>query len=141
MVQIQLTYEGGLRCRATHGPSGAQLLTDAPVDNHGKGESYSPTDLVATATGTCMLTILAIRAEQLGLDVTGATVTVEKFMVADPLRRIGRLEVELRLPIEVDGDTREALEEAALHCPVVESLSPRIEVPARFAWGAGAPTS
>ena len=93
MVTISVVYEGELRCRATHDPSGEELRTDAPVDNHGRGESFSPTDLVGVAMGTCMVTIMGIAADKRGLDLTGTTVRVEKRMVADPKRRIGALEI------------------------------------------------
>lgn len=135
MVQIQATYEGGLRCRATHGPSGAELLTDAPVDNRGKGQSFSPTDLVATALGVCMVTVMGIKAEDHGWDLTGATVTVEKKMIADPVRRIGKLVVVIRVPGEFDEKARTILERAAHTCPVHKSLHPDVEIPVRFEWG------
>ena len=138
MVKIQATYEGGLRCRAEHGPSGAALSTDAPVDNQGKGESFSPTDLVATALGTCMLTTMGIVAERHGWDLSGAEALVEKGMVADPARRIGRLAVEIRVPAKLDQRARETLERTALTCPVHKSLRPEVEIPVRFAWGTAA---
>jgi len=95
MVEIELVYEAGLRTRASHGPSGAALETDAPVDNHGRGESYSPTDLVATALGGCMLTVMGILAERHSWPLDGTRVRIEKHMVAEPLRRIGRLLAEI----------------------------------------------
>ncbi|MEM7308130.1 MAG: OsmC family protein [Planctomycetota bacterium] len=136
MVQVQVTYDGSLRCRATHGPSGASVLTDAPVDNHGKGESFSPTDLVATALGACMMTIMGIQAEKHGWDLVGSTVQVEKGMAADPERRIGSLTVVIRIAAELDEKGRTILERAALHCPVHKSLRPEVDIPVRFEWGA-----
>ena len=97
MVEIQILYEGGLRTRAVHGPSATALLTDAPVDNHGKGESFSPTDLVATALGACMLTVMGIVAARHGWDMRGSCVRVVKSMVSEPVRRIGKLEVWLQI--------------------------------------------
>src|SRR5260221_14414378 len=97
-VRIDFRYEGQLRCSAVHGPSQNQLLTDAPVDNHGRGESFSPTDLVATALGTCMLTVMGIFAEKHEIDLRGATATVFKEMITPPVRRIGRLACEIRVP-------------------------------------------
>ena len=141
MVQIEITYEGGLRCEATHGPSGATVLTDAPVDNHGQGQSFSPTDLVATALGTCMVTIMGIKADQHGWDLRGTAVSVEKKMVTDPERRIGRLTVVIRVPGEHEEKARETLERAALTCPVHRSMRPEIEIPVRFEWGVAAPAS
>src|SRR5690348_3988504 len=98
MVEITATYEGQLHCNAKHGPSGSTLSTDAPKDNMGKGESFSPTDLVATALGTCMLTTMGIVAQRHNLDMTGATVRVEKHMTTSGPRKIARLPVEIRIP-------------------------------------------
>ena len=122
-VQISVTYEGQLRTRATHGPSGNSLVTDAPVDNHGRGESFSPTDLVATAIGTCMATVMGIFAERHGIDLKGMSVSVKKEMVQTPVRRIGRLEAEIRVPLPATHPYRAALERAALTCPVHSSRS------------------
>lgn len=135
MVTIQTRYEGGLRCQATHGPSQTRLLTDAPVDNLGKGESFSPTDLVATALGTCMLTTMGIVAGRHGWAMEGATATVVKEMVADPARRIGRLRVRIHMPQALEPKAREALERAALQCPVHHSLAANVEIPIEFQWG------
>jgi uncharacterized OsmC-like protein len=89
-VRIEVQYEGELHTSARHGPSGAVLETDAPKDNEGKGESFSPTDLLATALGTCMLTVMGILARRKGWELKGARVSVDKDMVADPVRRVGR---------------------------------------------------
>ena len=137
-VEVQIAYEGTLRCRAAHGPSGRELHTDAPVDNHGKGESFSPTDLVATALGTCMVTTMGIVAERNGWDLSGTRVRVEKHMLADPRRRIGSLPCEIRVPVDLAEADRLVLEETAHTCPVRLSIGERIEVPLRFVWGAGA---
>jgi len=136
MVQVDVVYEGGLRVRATHEPSGRELVTDAPLDNQGKGESFSPTDLVATALGTCMITIIGIVAERHGWEVVGATARVEKGMVADPVRRIGSLEVVITVPGDRSLKEQELLEKAAMTCPVHKSLSSEIEIPVRFEFGA-----
>ena len=135
MVEIEIAYEGRLRCRAVHGPSGAVLATDAPKDNMGQGESFSPTDLVATALGTCMLTIMGIVAQRHGIDLEGTTVTVGKEMVATPTRRIGRLTVDIRVPRAVSPEQQLLLENAAHTCPVHKSLHPDIETPVTFHWG------
>jgi putative redox protein len=134
-VRIEFGYQGQLRCTSTHGPSKAQVLTDAPVDNQGRGESFSPTDLVATALGSCMLTTMAIYAERHGVDLRGATATVEKEMIADPLRRIAKLTTALTLPLTGDHPQRPALERAALTCPVHRSLREDVDIPVTFAWG------
>lgn len=134
MVEIHAIYEGGLRCSAIHGPSGSAIETDAPVDNHGKGERFSPTDLAATSLGTCMMTIMGIYAEKNGIDLTGTKVRVLKEMTPEPPRRIAKLTVEMTLPLPVDHPRREALERAALGCPVYLSLHPEIEKAVTFAW-------
>lgn len=138
MVRVEIRYEGTLRCRAVHGPSGVALETDAPLDNKGRGESFSPTDLVATALGTCVLTTMAILAERHGWDLAGARVSVEKTMIADPVRRIGGLATHVHVPAELDGKARTALERAAHTCPVHQSLDARVEAPIHFEWGPGA---
>jgi len=134
MVQIQIEYEGDLRCRAVHGPSGTELRTDAPADNQGQARSFSPTDLVATGSGTCMLTIMGIAAEKHGWDLRGATATVEKHMIADPARRIERLEIVLRIPGDFDERARTTLERAAMACPIHRTLDGKVELPVRFEW-------
>lgn len=133
-VSISVEYQGGLRCLATHGPSGNQFVTDAPVDNHGKGESFSPTDLVATALATCMATVMNIKAAQKGYDITGMKVSVEKHMSADAPRRIVRLPVIIEIPLPADHSDRAVLEATALACPVHQSLHPDIEKPVTFVW-------
>lgn len=133
-VQIDAIYEGDLRCRATHGPSGAVLLTDAPVDNHGKGESFSPTDLVATGVGVCMMTVMGIYAQRHEIVLRGMSVGVKKEMVQAPVRRIGRLTVEFRIPLAADHPHRAALERAAMTCPVFMSLHADVEKVVTFAW-------
>ena len=135
MVRIDITYEGELRTRAVHTPSGTELLTDAPVDNHGKGESFSPTDLAATALGACIATIMGIVAERHEVDLSGMRVTVKKDMVTEPVRRIGKLTTVIHVPAEPDEKTRTMLERAALSCPVHASLHPDIEKPVVFRWG------
>lgn len=133
MVSIAVTYQGELRTEAVHGPSGTVLVTDAPKDNHGKGESFSPTDLVATALGSCMLTIMGIAARNLQVDIAGARVTVEKEMTPPP-RRIGKLAVVIDVPVVLDDTQKKKLEEAALTCPVHKSLHPDIVIPIIFRW-------
>ena len=133
-VQIDVTYEGGLRTRAVHGPSRNSVVTDPPVDNHGKGESFSPTDLVATAFGTCMATVMGIFAERHSIDLRGMQVVVKKEMTQTPVRRIGRLPTEIRVPLPADHPHRAALERAALTCPVHASLHPDVEKPVTFVW-------
>ncbi|MBM4011600.1 MAG: OsmC family protein [Planctomycetes bacterium] len=134
MLQVSSRYEGGLRCRATHGPSGTTLVTDAPVDNHGKGESFSPTDLVATALGACMLTIMGIVAERHAIDLVGATVETVKEMTKEPPRRIASLRTRITIPLPADHPQRQLLEQAAHTCPVHKSLHPDIDALVEFVW-------
>lgn len=131
MVKIDIHYEGGLRCKLKHGPSGTEISTDAPKDNMGKGESFSPTDLVASGLGACMMTIMGIYAQRHSIALEGAHVTVLKEMSADP-RRIAKLTVQFNLPKGIPTAERAALERAALTCPVHKSLHPDIEIPVNF---------
>ncbi len=135
MVEIQMEYQGALRVQATHGPSGAEVCTDAPVDNHGRGESFSPTDLVATALGGCVLTVMGIYAERHEIDLRGTTIRVRKIMSTTPPRRIACLEMTLQCPIDPGLRHSQALELAAHSCPVHQSLHPEIEKPMSFLWG------
>jgi len=135
MVEVRICYEGDLRCTATHGPSSTKLQTDAPVDNMGKGESFSPTDLVATGLGTCILTILGIISQRHAIPVGGAAVTVTKAMTTQPPRRIARLGVTVKIPQELTDEQKQRLINAAESCPVKKSLHPDIEVCMDWAWG------
>ena len=134
MVTITSQYDGGLRCTSTHGPSQVTLITDAPVDNHGKGESFSPTDLVATAVANCMMTVMAIAAERHGVDVKGTTVTIRKEMSSDSPRRIVGLKSVMTIPLPADHPQRSLLEAAALACPVKKSISTEIDASVEFRW-------
>jgi putative redox protein len=134
MVRQTLVYEGQLRARATHTPSGTVLIADAPVDNHGKGESFSATDLVVTALGTCKLLTMGIAAQRDGVSIDGATANVEKHMSSDPPRRIARLVVQISFPAGIPLDYRVKLERTARGCPVARSLSSEIEIEASFSY-------
>src|SRR5271154_6030030 len=129
MVEIQIAYQGKLRCSATHVDSGATLLTDAPKDNMGRGESFSPTDLVATALGTCMLTIMGIAAQRMEVDLRGATASVTKEMSSAPPRRIARLAVTISVPGKLTDEQKQKLQNAAMTCPVHKSLHPDVAAP------------
>ena len=131
-VRIDVEYEGDLHCRLHHGPSGAEIATDAPVDNQGKGETFSPTDLLAAALGSCILTTMGIYARRKEIELRGSRVTVSKEMIADPLRRVARLVVEIRLPAAVEASQRTVLENAAHTCPVERSLHPNTKVDMTF---------
>ena len=133
MVPITARYDGDLSTTATHGPSGAALQTDAPKDNEGQGRFFSPTDLVATALGSCILTTMAIVARRHGLQFGGATIAVEKHMQQSP-RRIGRLPVVVRIPGRYTAEQKQLLERTAHACPVHKSLHPEIDAPIELVW-------
>jgi putative redox protein len=135
VVRIQTEYQGDLHCTSVHTPSKTELATDAPVDNQGRGESFSPTDLIATSLGACMLTTMGIVARTLNVDLTGATASVEKEMSSTPPRKINRLTVAIRVPRTTSPENQQRLENAAHTCPVKKSLHPDIETPIEFAWG------
>lgn len=125
-MTTKVLYEGQLRCRAIHVKSGTLLSTDAPTDNEGKGESFSPTDLVATALGSCMLTIMGIAARKHDISLKGATTEVTKIMKSNP-RRIARIEVIIQMPSHYSKKERAILEKAAHGCPVAQSLHPDLK--------------
>lgn len=123
----KITYTGGLRTEAVHLKSGTKIVTDAPVDNHGKGEAFSPTDLVATALGSCMLTIMGISANSHDIDIEGATVEVEKIMASNP-RRIKKIRLVMTMPAKGYSPRDRKLLEAAAHgCPVGNTIMEGVE--------------
>jgi putative redox protein len=134
VVRVDVVYEGDLHCLATHGPSGDRLPTDAPVDNRGRGAHFSPTDLVGTAMGTCMLTIMGIAARDKGFDMDGARAEVLKEMSAVPRRHISKLTVRITLPARLGPRERAVLEAAAHGCPVHASLGPDTHVDLGFVY-------
>ncbi len=133
MVKCKMTYQGGLHTELLHGPSGATVCTDAPVDNHGKGESFSPTDLMCAAMAGCMATIMGIYAEEQGLNLDGMTIEVGKVMSANP-RRIARIETVITVPLPAANPHQEALAQCALGSPAMRSFHPDIEVPITWNW-------
>ena len=118
----KVVYLGHLRTEATHLESGNVIITDAPVDNHGNGEAFSPTDLVATALASCMITIMGIVGERYGIDLVGVTAGVEKIMITDP-RRIGEVRIKINFPNPIKEKDQIKLERAARTCPVSGSMS------------------
>ena len=130
-----IVYEGNLRTVATHLASGTAIQTDAPVDNQGKGERFSPSDLVATALGSCMMTIMGIKARDMEVDLKGTRLDVEKIMKSDP-RRIGGVNITFSFPeqLRIDDKQKTILERAAHTCPVIYSINPEIEVKVVFNW-------
>jgi uncharacterized OsmC-like protein len=131
----QIIYKGDLRSVATHIQSGTVIETDAPTDNQGKGERFSPTDLVATALGTCMITTMGIKARTMDIDLAGTRLDVTKIMVSDP-RRIGKIIVHVFFPegLTVDDKQKEILERTARTCPVERTLHPDVELLMEFNW-------
>jgi len=133
MPTSKITYVGELRTTCIHLQSGTEILTDAPTDNHGKGEAFSPTDLVATALGSCMVSIMAIKTKDLDIDLKDSTLSVTKIMQAEP-RKIAKIIVELNLSIATSDKNKTILERAAMTCPVLLSLRPDIEKEVTFNW-------
>jgi len=129
----KVTYLGDLRTESVHLKSGNSFLTDAPTDNNGKGEAFSPTDTIATGLASCMLTMMGIKAKEMGVDMKGTTAEVTKTMGTNP-RRISKIEVLLNFPIAADAKTRKILEQTAKTCPVHYSLHPDIEKNIVFKW-------
>jgi len=132
-VEITGRYIGNLKVELTHEPSGAVLTSAAPKDNQGDGSSFSPTDLLATSLGSCMLTLIAIVGTREGLDLTGLRFRLEKHMKSDP-RRVGSVPVTIWMPAGLTADQRRKLENAALTCPVHKSLPPELEREVRFVY-------
>jgi len=130
MVPISIVYQGQLRCTAKHDNSGTHFITDAPKDNFGKGESFSPTDLVATALGSCMITTMGIFAqkEQMNVNLDKTTIAIEKHMSVNTPRRIAKLVVVFGFPAGIPVQYRARLKEIGDHCPVAKSLHPDIQL-------------
>ena len=128
MPTVSCQYRGELRCEATHHGSGAVLITDAPIDNAGKGEEFSPTDLLATSVATCMLTIMGITAKSRNWSIEGSTADVEKQMTQSGTRKVEKLRVHLKLPQQLSNEQRSLLQRVAEQCPVKRSLDPSIHL-------------
>lgn len=133
MVLSTATYEGDKHCKVVHGPSLYSIETDAPVDNHGRGQRFSPTDLMGAAIGACALTVMSIAAEKDGVNIAGATAKVEKTMSSSP-RRVAGLNVTITMPAGIPVDYRSKLETIANNCPVKLSLHPEVSAPMIFSW-------
>lgn len=132
-MTASIVYTGNLRCSAQHVQSGTIIESDAPTDNRGKGEKFSPTDLLCVSLATCMLTTMAIKAGQLEVDITNAKADVTKHMLSDP-RRVGKIEVSLRLPENGSETNRKILEKTGDNCPVIKSIHPEIELVISYMW-------
>lgn len=131
-----IIYTGQLRCNATHNQSGSVIETDAPTDNRGKGERFSPTDLLCVSLGTCIVTTMGIRAADMGIDLTGTTLQVQKHMLSEP-RRVGRIDVAVGFPaaLKLNEKDRELLQRIGDNCPVMKSIHTDIETNVSYIWG------
>ncbi len=129
----KVTYLGDLRTSSIHLQSGTQILSDAPTDNQGKGEAFSPTDLVANALGSCTVSIMAIKSKDLDLDLVGSTVFVTKIMQAEP-RKIDKIIIVLNMSVATTDKNKTILERVAKNCPVLLSLNADIEKEITFNW-------
>ena len=129
-----IQYMGGLRTKATHLKSCDQFVTDAPTDNNGKGEAFSPTDLLATSLGSCMVTIMGIKSATLGYDLPGIEISVEKIMASNP-RRVEEVKLIIKIPHDLSEKDKVILEKAGLSCPVAKSLHPDLKQSVEFIWG------
>lgn len=134
MVKMNGIYQGDKHCEMTHEPSGSKMVTDAPKDNNGRGEAFSPTDLLGVALGSCVLTTIAIVAERDGYDIKGANFDVTKEMTQSPPRKIASLTLNLRLPSAFPAEYRKKIEHIAQTCPVHRSLHPDVQMPMTFTY-------
>lgn len=132
MVQIDIEYLGDLHCKAVHEPSKTVLFTDAPVDNGGKAEFFSPTDLLATAAGTCMSTIMGIAAQKHNIDIKGMKIKVLKEMTSIPNRRVGKLTFDITFPHKLEDKDFQILKNIVRTCPVIRSIHPDLEIESSF---------
>lgn len=134
MVRIDVEYLGDLHCSVTHTPSGQVFMTDAPVDNNGKGEMISPTDLVAASIGSCIATIMGIKANANNIDIEGMKISTFKDMVNEPFRRIGKLTIDITFPHQLNDKEFAIMENVVRTCPVTRSLLPEIELQYSFSY-------
>lgn len=134
MITMTSEYLGGLRTRSKHHASGNMIVTDAPKDNQGKGEAFSPTDLLCTALCTCMMTLMGITANKEGIDITGVTAEIEKVMASQP-RKVSKVRITFRHPgLNISPEQEELLKDAARTCPVALSVSEQLEQEVTFDW-------
>lgn len=134
-MTASIIYKGNLRCECTHLQSGTQIETDAPTDNRGKGERFSPTDTLCVALATCMITTMGIRASDMGIDISGTKLDVTKHMQSEP-RRIAAIDVKLFLPaLNLDEKDQQLFQKIGDNCPVIKSLHPDLDVRTEYIWG------
>lgn len=139
MTKLNVEYLGDLRCQALHVESGSTIITDAPVDNQGKGEFFSPTDLCVVSLASCYLTLMGIQAKLLRIDIAGTKVRGDKLMAKEGPRRISQVNMDIYIPHNITPENQTRLENAAKKCPVHESLHPEVQVNATFHWNQQAP--
>lgn len=132
-MMAKVVYQGDLRTTSTHLASGKEIITDAPVDNQGKGEAFSPTDLLSSAMASCIMTIMGIKARDMEIDLNGMTAEVTKVMAANP-RRVATVKVEINIPLNPDTKTKTILENAGNTCPVAKSLHPDLHQDISYLW-------
>lgn len=134
-MTASVIYKGSLRCECTHVQSGTVIETDAPTDNRGKGERFSPTDTLCVALGTCIITTMGIRAQDMGIELGGTTLAINKHMLAEP-RRIGKIEVDLKFPatLNLEEMDKTLLQKIGDNCPVMKSINPAMEVIVKYVW-------
>lgn len=135
-MTASIVYKGQLRCECTHLQSGTVIETDAPTDNRGKGERFSPTDTVCVALATCIITTMGIKAQDMNIELANTIISVKKHMLSDP-RRIGRIDVTLNFPagLQIDEKDKIILERIGDNCPVMKSLHPDLQTNVEYAWG------
>lgn len=136
MIRIDVDYLGDLHCEIVHAPSGQKFLTDAPVDNNGKGEYISPTDLLCASIASCVATIMGIKARDAGIDIKGLRISAFKEMVTEPFRRVGKLTLDITFPNELNEKDFALLSNVVKTCPVTRSLSPEVELAYKFGFAA-----
>ncbi len=135
-MTASIVYQGNLRCECTHVQSGTVIETDAPTDNRGKGERFSPTDALCVSLASCIITTMGIKAQDMGIELAGTSLAVKKYMLGDP-RRVGKIEVDLNFPSTLNLAEKDKvfLQKVGDNCPVMKSINPAIEVVVRYDWG------
>ncbi len=134
MATAEIRYDGDLRCSCVHIQSGTQIETDAPTDNRGKGQRFSPTDTLCVSLATCIITTMGIRAMDMGIELKGTRIDVQKHMLAEP-RRVGKIDIHLYLPAGISPENQQILERVGNACPVARSLHPDLITDIRYSWG------
>jgi uncharacterized OsmC-like protein len=133
-MTASIIYQGDLRCSATHLQSGTVIQTDAPIDNRGKGEKFSPTDTLCVSLATCIITTMALKASDMGVQLKGTKIDVTKYMLKDP-RRVGQVDITINFPeLQLDESQKSTLEITGNNCPVAKSLNPELRLNIQYNW-------